>query len=215
MTFLRIAVVGTVLGGAALAGLTHPQSSTQANADPAAVLAGVAVTTNVSGNQFVTIGNEDETMTLQVPAAWIDVSQGAWTYHGVHAGYFLSASTNIADFQAGRFVPGVFMGVFSGHAKRSVASLLDTEKVDFGKRCKLTGRRPYKDQFYVGNVDDYTQCGGSQQRSLVSVVESADGSTVLLRVNVASDADVAAANQIFASFQVLGNVDEHDHGHAD
>ena len=214
MTFLRAAVVTTVLGGAAIAGLSHPQSA-PVNADSAAALAGVAATTNVSDNQFVTIENQDETMTLQVPAAWTDVSQGAWTVHGVHVGYFLSASTNLADFQAGRSAPGVFMGVYSGHAKRSTSALLDTEKIDISKRCSLTGRKAYKDQFYVGNVDDYTRCGGSRQRSLVSVVQSGDGSTVLLRVNIASDADVPIANQIFASFQVLGDVDEHDHGHGE
>jgi hypothetical protein len=125
----------------------------------------------------------------------------------------LTASTNLADFQAGRSAPGVFMGVYSGNAKRSTSAVLDTEKVDISKRCSLIGRKAYKDQFYVGNVDDYTQCGGSRQRSLVSVVQSGDGSTVLLRVNIASDADIPIANQIFASFQVLGNVDEHDHGH--
>ena len=214
MTFLRVAVISTVLGGTAIAGLTHPQGGANRTADPAAAVSGT-VTTSVPESQFTTIQNQDETMTMQVPRAWRDVTEGAWTYHGVHVGYFLSASTNLADFQAGRPAPGVFMGVFSGHVKRNVASLLDTEKVDFGRRCKLTGRKAYKDQFYVGNTDDYAQCGGSQQRALVSVVQSGDGSTVLLRVNVASDADVAAAKQIFASFQVLGNVDEHDHGHGD
>jgi hypothetical protein len=203
--------VGTVLGASAYAGFAHPQGNAQVNADAAAVPA----TPTVSDNGFVTIENEDETMTLQVPADWRDINQGPWMYHGVHVGYFLTASTNLADFQAGRPAPGVFMGVFSGHGKRSVASLLDTEKLDVGKRCALTARKAYRDKFYIGNIDDYAQCGGSKQRSLVSVVQSGDGSTVLLRVNVASDADMVAANQIFSSFQVLGNVDEHDHGHGE
>jgi hypothetical protein len=215
MSFLRVAVISTALGGAAIAGVTHRQDGSEANANPAVAVPGVVSTASVPDNEFTTIENQDETMTLQVPRAWRDVSEGAWTYHGVNVGYFLEASTNIADFQAGRPAPGVFMGVFSGHDRRSVTSLLDTEKVDFNKRCKLTGRKAYKDQFYVGNVNDYAQCGGSKQRSMVSVVQSGDGSTVLLRVNIASDADVATANQIFASFQVLGNVDEHDHGHGE
>ena len=198
-----------------MAGLSHPQGGNQTTVDLPAALPNAAAVSSVSDNGFVTIENQDETMTLQVPAGWSDVSQGPWMYHGVHVGYFLTASTNLADFQAGRAAPGVFMGVFSGNFKRSVASLLDTEKVDVGKRCKLTGRKAYKDKFYIGNIDDYSQCGISQQRELVSVVQSGNGSTVLLRVNVASDADVAAANQIFASFQVLGHVDDHDHGHAD
>lgn len=211
MSFLRVAVIGTVLGGAAIAGFAHPQDSSQVAAAP---VAGATSATDAQDGDFVTIENQDETMTVQVPATWVDVSQGPWTYHGVNVGYFLSASTNLADFQAGRAAPGVFMGVFSGHAKRNASALLDTEKRDVGKRCSVSGRNPYNDKFYVGNVDNYVQCGGSRQRSLVSVVQSGDGSTVLLRVNVKSDADVAVANRILASFQVLGNVDEHDHGHA-
>ena len=157
---------------------SQPTSERAGEPESVAGLTGAAATTSAS-DKFVTIQNQDETMTLQVPAAWTDVSQGAWTVHGVQVGYFLSASTNLADFQAGRSAPGVFMGVFSGHAKQDASALLDTEKVDISKRCSLTGRKAYKDQFYVGNVDDYTQCGGARQRSLVSVVQSGDGSTVL------------------------------------
>lgn len=214
MTFLRVAVVGTVVGVGAIVGFTQSQS-TQANAVPASALTGSALSASSSDDDFVTIENQDETMTLQVPRSWVDVSQGAWMYHGIKVGYFLSASTDLADFQAGRAAPGVFMGVFSGHAKRSPSSLLDTEKIDVAKRCSSRGRSSYRDAFYVGAIDNYTQCGGSRRRSMVSVVQSGDGSTVLLRVNIASDADVAVADQIFASFQVLGDVDEHDHGHGE
>lgn len=214
MQALRVALAGTVLGGVAIAGLAHPRS-TQANAALASVGTESTSTASSPGVAFVTIENQDETMTLQVPKTWTDVSQGPWVYHGVQAGYFLTASTDLADYRAGRAAPGVFMGVFSGHPDRSTAALLDAEKVDVGKRCSAAGRSSYHDDFYAGSVDNYVRCNGSQQRSIVSVVRSGDGSIVLLRVSIASAADVAVANQIFASFQVLGNIDEHDHGHGE
>lgn len=203
MRFFRIASMGAVLGAATIAGLTQPQDSTPVKAE------------RVSDDRFVTIQNRDETMTLQVPAAWRDVSQGPWLYHGVEVGYFLTASTNLADFQGGRPAPGVFMGVFADPANSSMSRLLDTEKLDVEKRCRSVGRSAYKDNFYIGNIDDYEQCGGGKQRSLVSVVRSGDGSTVLLRVSIASGADLATVNRVFESFQVLGDVNEGDHGHAD
>lgn len=215
MSLLRVGLVATVLGGTAIAGFARSEDATPVNAAPSIAVTPEPGSANATDAHFVTIENQDETMTLQVPATWVDVSQGRWTYHGVKVGYFLTASTNLSDFRAGRAAPGVFMGVFSGHAKRSISGLLDTEKIDAGKRCTATGRTTYTDQFYIGNIDTYVQCGGSGQRSLVSVVQSGDGSTVLLRVNVQSDVDIAVATKIFASFQVLGNVDEHDHGHAD
>ena len=215
MRFLRVAAMGAILGAAAIAGVTHSQGSPSAQSPSTGVLTGAAPTAADANGGFVTIENQDETMTMRVPAAWKDVSEGQWLYHGVEAGYYLTASTNLADFQAGKSAPGVFMGVFANYTKRTVAALLDTEKLDVAKRCRFTGRKAYRDPFYVGYMDDYTNCVGGKQRSLVNVVQSGDGSTVVLRVNVASDADIAVANQIFASFQVLGNVNEHDHGHAD
>ena len=214
MRLFRIAALGTVLGAVALGGLTPPQHTTSVNADRNRVRSAGEATAGVAG-QFVTIENRDETMTLQVPATWRDISQGPWVYHGAEVGHFVSASVNLADFKGGRKGPGVFMGVLANTPSPSVSALLDTEKLDVGKVCKATGRRAYKDNFYNGETDTYAQCGSSKQRSFVTVVRSGDGSIVLLRVNVASDADLPIVNRIFETFQVLGDANEHDHGHAD
>jgi hypothetical protein len=167
-------------------------------------------------SRYVTIGNADETVSFQAPAEWADIEFGDWQYQGGVVGKYLAASTSLADLRGGKAVPGVVIGVFDAPQGRSVDGLLGTEGRGLGSRCTPNGRRGYADPFYTGSTDTYVRCGAGKHTVRVTAQRSGDGrSLALIVVNVVSAVDAEAADKVLATFQVLGDVEEHDHGHHD
>ena len=166
---------------------------------------------------FAPVVDDLEMITVDIPAEWQDIDMGSWTYHGNEVGVFIAASANLDHFYATRAEPGVFVGAI--RASRDV--IMRFEQDAFSRKCKRSGRYAYKDNFYAGVYDLYTDCLQQDGHSyLVAVALPADQEyLMLLRIAITSKADLQAATRIFESFQFLGQQDLHDsdleHGPAD
>ena len=172
-----------------------------------------AAADSATSDQFAQITDGSEKIRAAVPVAWKDVDSGDWVYRGQKVGVFLSASTDLNGFHLGRPTPGLFIGVSHNLARRmNDKALLALEYDEFSRRCRHQGRFDYRDKFYAGSYDRFASCGGDNRQRLVLTTTSANRqSLILIRIHVASEADLKIADRILASFQVLGDpeVDEH------
>lgn len=168
---------------------------------------------------YTRVTDNEEKITVQVPVEWEDIETGTWTYKGSEVGVFVAASSDLAGFYSSRSQPGVFIGVSHSLANTySEAGLLGLEKSDLSRQCLHKARSDYKNQFYAGQYDQFTNCRAGTPNLLVFTTTSADQkSLILLRIVLVSDADLEAADMIMNTFQVLGDpeLDEHhdDHDH--
>ena len=162
---------------------------------------------------YTRVTDNEEKMTVEVPVEWGDIDTGAWMYKGRTVGVFVAASGDLANFYSTRSQPGVFIGVSHSLAQAySRDSLLGLEKRDYSNRCRYKGRFDYKNQFYAGQYDHFTNCAAGTPSLLVFTTASADQkSLILLRIVVVSEADLEAADIIINSFQVLGDPERDEH----
>ena len=162
---------------------------------------------------YTEITDNEEKIKLQVPVEWSDIETGTWMSKGKSVGVFVAASADLANFYSSRSQPGVFIGVSSSFAHTyDKAGLLGLERQDISKKCLHQARFNYRTNFYEGNYDHFTNCANGVPNLLVFTAATADKkSLILIRMVVMSEADLAAADKIINSFQVLGNPEKDDH----
>jgi hypothetical protein len=163
-----------------------------------------------SGYNLIT--DNEEKIRVQVPVEWGDIETGVWDFKGKKSGVFLAASADLASFYSTRSQSGVLIGVSHSLAQTyDKEGLLGLEKRELSRQCVHQGRFDYKNQFYSGKYDHFTNCSGTPGL-MVFTTASADGkSLIMIRIAVVSEADLEAVNTIINTFQVLGDpeVDEH------
>ena len=159
------------------------------------------------------ITDETEKIRVEVPARWDDVAMGEWIYQGRKVGVYLAASSELGEFNALKRAAGVFIGV-SHELTQQVTDkgLLALEQRAAGRQCQGQGRQAYRNNFYAGAYDHYTQCGGGGHQVIAFTTTSADQQQlILVRLVVVTEADAAAAARVLETFQVLGNPEVDDH----
>jgi hypothetical protein len=91
-------------------------------------------------------------------------------------------------------------------------SLLGLEKRDVPHKCIYKGRFDYKNSFYSGPYDHFTNCATGTSSLLIFTAALPDQkSLILIRVVITSDADLEAVDTIINTFQVLGDPEQDDH----
>jgi serine protease Do len=184
----------------------------QLNGDPLEVVTSLAaeVDTEDTGaddtgyTDYVTITDDSGLIQVSVPAEWNDVNGTPWTVEGTEVGPGVSASTDLAGFFETWGVPGVFVGA---SALLGITPDQYLDGVDYSGSCTYEGRQPYDDGLYVGSYDYYSGCGDSGATFIVVAAEPADGSfLVVVNVQALTQADLVAADEVFATFQVVGDL---------
>jgi hypothetical protein len=218
--------VNAEAGSAELANTAgHANSPTQAQQANLASSIARDLGLNISGqasasasySSYMFVSDDHEKLKIEIPSAWNDIESGHWMYQGRQIGLFITAAADLQAFSATKKEPGVFLGASQQLAQtQTVESLLELEKKVIGKKCKVKERKAYQDAFYTGSFDSFIQCTQGNHNVLVVAATTADRRMlILLRMNIVSDADLAAATRIFATFQALGNLDvldeHHDH----
>jgi serine protease Do len=198
-------------GGAMLAGREPvlAQMGTQSVATP--VLMG-QLKAGQSYGQYQRLTDNHEAVTVHVPSAWSDTETGRWTDRGGDTGVYIAASRDLAVFLQTGQTAGVFVGVSQGLAQTSsVPNLLTREQGLFGSGCRYDGRHAYEDPFYTGAYDTFSQCPGGGNRVVAVALGAGGRHLVLLRMTISSQADLAAAMRILATFQVVDKLDSDHH----
>ena len=163
-----------------------------------------------SGYNLIT--DNEEKIRVQVPVEWGDIETGVWDFKGKKSGVFLAASADLANFYSTRSQSGVLIGVSHLLAQTyDREGLLGLEKRDLSRQCVHQGRFDYKNQFYSGKYDHFTNCSGTPG-IMVFTTASADGkSLIMIRIAVVSEADLEAVDTIINTFQVLGDPEQDEH----
>ena len=163
-----------------------------------------------SGYNLIT--DNEEKIRVQVPVEWGDIETGVWDFKGKKSGVFLAASADLANFYSSRSQSGVLIGVSHSLAQTyDKEGLLGLEKRDLSRQCVHKGRFDYKNQFYSGKYDHFTNCSGTPG-IMVFTTASADGkSLIMIRITVVSEADLEAVDTIINTFQVLGDPEQDEH----
>jgi serine protease Do len=169
---------------------------------------GGSATDTVSYTAFDQVTDESEAIIMEVPHDWSEVNGSPWQWGASDEviGASIVASSNIQDFYDTYSTPGVFFGASKTLTQRyTTTELLDD--ITFSGDCTYEGRFDYEDSIYTGVYDLYSDCGGAGSAVINLSAEPADKSFImLLQVQVVSDADLDALDNILNTFQVVGDL---------
>jgi len=190
------------LNGPALAVVKSLGANPEPTAQPSA---GATPGTNPppAGYDYVAVREAGGRVATEFPAAWTDVQQGDWTSNSETVGALVTASTDLAAWDAGYDVPGIFLGVSTKYAGDSVDAFLDEKKAVFKKDCTYESRQDYDAYGFVGKYDIFRSCGGTENDFFIVVVKPADGGyMVVAEVVVLADRDLLAVDHAIEVLKV-------------
>lgn len=167
----------------------------------------VDTTTTGSYDEFVTVTDDSGAIQVNIPTAWSDVDGSNWMDGGDVIGAGITASASVENFNAYYDEPGVFFGATDDIAQLGgYIQLLDVYRDVFRADCKLDGRYDYEDSAFKGAYDLYTNCSGTGNTFLVLSAKPASSTSmlVIVMVQMMTDADAAALDEILRTFDVVG-----------
>jgi serine protease Do len=164
---------------------------------------------------YTSVTDDSDTLTMEVPSEWNDVSGGSWAQDnlldGQELGPQITASPDIQSFTDTWETPGVFFGASSTLVEEfsddTVNQMLDADFLDFSEQCEYDDRYEYDDGTFVGAEDVWVNCGdtGAEQRNIVALPD--DGSyAVLVQHTVVNEEDLEAVQHINETFNVVGEL---------
>jgi serine protease Do len=172
-----------------------PQTTTQPGQSPA------------SGT-FVTVQDDTGAIQISVPVEWSAVDGSKWVDGDTVLGASITATADLDAFNSGYYQLGVFFGASKQIAKLGgYVQLLDLYRENYRQDCTLEGRYDYSDSGFEGKYDYYTNCLDQQNGLIVLSARPIKDKTsmfITMVVNMMSDSDVAALDQILGSFDVVG-----------
>jgi len=170
-------------------------------------------TTSGSGTSysgFVLVQDNTGAIQMEVPQEWADVNGANWTDDGDVIGAAISAASDLAAYNERWDVPGVFFGVTDDIAKLGgYVQVLDVRRDDLSSICTFSSRNDYTDSAFEGKYDVFTSCNGADNVYVVLAARPINNPTaylVLVEVNIMTDADLAALDQIYQTFDVVGSL---------
>jgi hypothetical protein len=168
--------------------------------------------TPVSYSGYTLIMDNEEKIRVQVPVEWSDIETGEWNFKGKKSGVYLAASADLGSFYSTRSQAGVLIGVSHSLAQTySKDTLLGLEQRDLSHQCLHKGRFDYQNQFYSGKYDHFTSCFGKPGLLVFTTASADQKSLIMIRIAVASEADLEAVDTIINTFQVLGDPERDEH----
>lgn len=150
--------------------------------------------------EYTTVTDDSGTLTVSVPTAWSSIDGAPVDIDGVSSPSII-ASTDVAAYNSAWDVPGVQFV-----ASEALTGFTADELLDLGAttECTFESREDYDDGAFVGRFDTYSNCGGTGATSIVVAAFPADGSYgVLVVVQVVTDADLVALDEIIRTFNVV------------
>lgn len=150
---------------------------------------------------YMAISDNDGVLTVEVPNEWGDVDGSAWTVDNEVIGWSVTAAPNLDDFYSTWTMPGMFFGASVQLADFGQDELLDY--FDYSDSCTYGGRDVYEDALYAGSYDLWQECGGTDTLYVVVSAKPESGAySIVVSIQVVTDADLAALDQILNTFVV-------------
>ena len=157
--------------------------------------------TGDSYEDYMTIEDDTGTISVAVPTSWSDVDGTSADLGDGTPSPSVIAAPDIASYESSWATPGMTFFASAALSQVPTGELLDAmAPVD----CTSQGRNDYDDGFFVGQYEAFTDCGGSSTQYYVIATTSADGAYgVVVAVQVVSDADLEALDNVLASFNIV------------
>ena len=173
-------------------------------------LAGDVNNTGQGYSEFVTVQDNAGSIQVNVPSAWAEVNGDPWVVNGETIGASITAAASLDNFNNSYNEPGVFFAASDDVAKLAgYIQLLDLYRDSFKGDCKFKGRYDYKDSAYEGAYDVYEACAGASDTMVVLSARPQQYKTSMLVtviVNILTDSDAAALDEIMRTFDVVGTL---------
>jgi serine protease Do len=159
---------------------------------------------------YVTVHDDSGALQISIPAEWSQVDGQNWVDGDLVLGASITASADVKAFTNEYYQPGVFFGASDQIAKLGgYVQLLDVYRESYRKDCELNTRNDYVDSAFEGKYDIFTNCLGNSNTMIVLSARPINNPTsmlIVVVVNMISDADFAALDEIIATFDVVGSL---------
>ncbi|NJO84565.1 MAG: PDZ domain-containing protein [Blastochloris sp.] len=160
-----------------------------------------------SYTDYRSVTDDTGALQVQVPVEWGENRGLSWAIDDVDVG---GEHCGRAEHRLAFMIRGETPGVFFGASRSLIGTydentILDT--IDFGGQCTYDGRELYEDALYTGLYDTWSACGGSDTELYVISVVPEDRSFLgLVQIQVVTNDDLVALDQIIRTFQVVGTL---------
>jgi serine protease Do len=169
----------------------------------------VDTTSSGSYSEYMLVQDDAGAIQVSVPSSWSDVDGSNWLDGGDVIGSAVRAAANVDSFLNAYDEPGVFFGATDDIAQLGgYIQLLDLYRDSFSQDCNLEGRYDYEDSAFKGSYDLYTSCAGTGDTLVVLSAKPLNSTSLLITVIVQmmTDADAAALDEILRTFDVVGSL---------
>jgi serine protease Do len=154
---------------------------------------------------YRTVQDDNRVIQVNIPNEWGEVDGSTWEVDGEPLGVQITAAPSLQRFNESYDEPGIIF-----IASRAVAQEYNENDLlallDLSEDCtKTESAQPYEDELYTGLYDYYEQCGGGDSEAVVlTFVPNNRAYVGLVAIQLTSEADYEALDEILASFQVIG-----------
>ena len=150
--------------------------------------------------EYQTVSDDEGLIFASVPTEWVEVDG---SFNVDFGGPSVWAAPSIEGFQTTFDDPGMTFDV-SADGTKTIDSIVNDLNIALNPICEDLGAEPYDDGLYSGVSGFWADCGGTSTAVVAVVAEPASGAfQVRVVVQVVSERDLAAADEIFASFIVV------------
>ena len=159
-------------------------------------------------DEYVLVQDDYGAIQVSVPAAWSEIDGSAWVDSGDIIGASITAAASLDNFNASYSEPGVFFGATDDIAELGgYIQLLDVYR-DWAREddCTFEYREDYEDPAFEGAFDVFSNCLDSEGVLVILSAKphSSTSPLVLVMVQIMSDADLDALDEILNTFNVIG-----------
>jgi serine protease Do len=156
--------------------------------------------TTYSG-EFTSISDDSSTITVEVPIEWSDVDGTPITLDDGTEIKNVSAAPDLSAFFGNWSSPGLSLSVTT--TEGAADDLLDELISGATSECTDSGRDDYDDGLYIGRIQYYSSCGGTDAATIgIAASPPEGGFTALVIVQLASSNDITVLDQIIQTFTV-------------
>jgi serine protease Do len=150
---------------------------------------------------YTTVVDDTGTLQVDVPNEWSDIDTAPFTFEDGSTAPQILAAPSVQSFLETWDTPGLWF------TSTGPVPDLDAELALWAPaegQCTDGGIQDYSDALYTGRYQLWEDCGGTGALYVtVAAVPEDNAYTAILSMQVISEADLAALDQAFATFQVL------------
>jgi serine protease Do len=166
----------------------------------------VTVDDNASGvvySSYTSITDSTGQIIAEVPVEWSDIDPTPIINDDGTETPYIAASTSIDGFYSDYETPGMVFVKLDGSP--DISGTLAEFGSTFEGACTDLGIVDYEDPIFTGQYQVWDACAGTDTANVVLVAVPEDRSyEALIIVQLVSDADLEALDQLFATFNVIG-----------